>query len=116
MPAGSVLEVGRATAGVRSYLAVAGGIAGGAGAGQPVDRHALRARAAAAHRRHDPADRRRHRLGVAGSGGPPSGDELLLGVRLGPRDDWFEAAELFCSAYPVSPVSNRVGAGWPAAP
>ena len=30
-------------------------------------------------------------------------------MRLGPRDDWFEVAELFGSAYQVSPVSNRVG-------
>jgi allophanate hydrolase subunit 2 len=35
---------------------------------------------------------------------------LVLGVRLGPREDWFAAAELFESAYEVSPVSNRVGA------
>jgi allophanate hydrolase subunit 2 len=37
-------------------------------------------------------------------------DELTLAVRLGPRDDWFVAAELFVAAYTVSPVSNRVGA------
>jgi allophanate hydrolase subunit 2 len=36
-------------------------------------------------------------------------DDLVLGVWLGPRDDWFEAAALFASAYAVSPVSNRVG-------
>jgi allophanate hydrolase subunit 2 len=35
--------------------------------------------------------------------------ELALGVRLGPRDDWFEAAGLFAEAYTVSPLSNRVG-------
>ena len=33
----------------------------------------------------------------------------MLDVRLGPRDDWFVTAELFASAYTVSPVSNRVG-------
>jgi allophanate hydrolase subunit 2 len=39
----------------------------------------------------------------------PTGD-LELGVRLGPRDDWFVPGELFRSAYTISPVSNRVGA------
>jgi allophanate hydrolase subunit 2 len=35
--------------------------------------------------------------------------DLGLGVRLGPRDDWFVAAELFSAAYRISPLSNRVG-------
>ena len=33
----------------------------------------------------------------------------MLGVRLGPRDDWFEASGLFAEAYAISPLSNRVG-------
>jgi allophanate hydrolase subunit 2 len=32
----------------------------------------------------------------------------VLGVWLGPRDDWFEVAGLFSDAYAISPVSNRV--------
>ena len=38
-----------------------------------------------------------------------SAGELVLGVRLGPRDDWFVAAGLFAAAYTISPLSNRVG-------
>jgi allophanate hydrolase subunit 2 len=34
---------------------------------------------------------------------------VVLGVRLGPRDDWFATAELLKTTYVVSPVSNRVG-------
>ena len=34
---------------------------------------------------------------------------LVLSVRLGPRDDWFEVAGLFAEAYTVTPLSNRVG-------
>jgi allophanate hydrolase subunit 2 len=43
-------------------------------------------------------------------------DELTLAVRLGPRDDWFVAAELFVAAYTVSPVSTGPVPGWPAPP
>ena len=110
VPAGSVLDIGRATAGVRSYVAVAGGIAV------------------------PPVLGSRSTDTLSGLGPPrlsngmelPVGDatafakwegetqpagEVALGVRLGPRDDWFEeAAELFGVAYTISPVSNRVGA------
>ena len=110
VPAGSVLDVGRATGGVRSYVAVAGGIAV------------------------PPVLGSRSTDTLSGLGPPrlangmelPTGDaaavadveassrvesEVVLGVRLGPRDDWFEdAAELFGAAYAISPVSNRVGA------
>ena len=41
---------------------------------------------------------------------PLIADELVLGVRLGPRDDWFDPAGLFAAAYTTSPVSNRVAA------
>ncbi|GIF24837.1 biotin-dependent carboxylase-like uncharacterized protein [Actinoplanes tereljensis] len=108
VPAGSVLDIGRATRGVRSYLAVAGGIGV-----EPV----LGSRSTDTLSGLGPAklaDGMTLPIGDA-TGGPPPGptvevaDELLLGVRLGPRDDWFAAAELFSSAYAVSPVSNRVG-------
>jgi allophanate hydrolase subunit 2 len=36
-------------------------------------------------------------------------DEVVLGVWLGPRDDWFQNYGLFEVAYRVSPMSNRVG-------
>ncbi len=110
VPAGSVLDVGRATRGVRSYLAVAGGIdvepvlgsrstdtLSGLGPPKLADGMTLPVGAAiGTPAAVDPAP-------------PPGDEELVLGVWLGPRDDWFEAAELFGSAYAVSPVSNRVG-------
>jgi allophanate hydrolase subunit 2 len=38
---------------------------------------------------------------------PPG--EIVLGLRLGPRDDWVDVSSLFVEAWTVSPVSNRVG-------
>jgi biotin-dependent carboxylase-like uncharacterized protein len=119
VPAGAVLDVGRAVRGVRSYVAVAGGIVveptlgsrstdtlSGLGPPKLVAGMTLP-------------------LGVAGPFPPPFADsagtaksvhpadesdaELVLGVWLGPRDDWFVSAELFAGPYTVSPVSNRVG-------
>jgi biotin-dependent carboxylase-like uncharacterized protein len=111
VPAGGVLDVGRATAGVRSYVGVAGGITvdpvlgsrstdtlSGLGPARLADGMLLPT--GAPYR--DPAWAA-HLL-------PLIADELVLGVRLGPRDDWFEAGELFSGAYTISPVSNRVGA------
>jgi biotin-dependent carboxylase-like uncharacterized protein len=110
VPAGSVLDVGRATAGLRSYLAVAGGIGAepvlgsrstdtlsGLGPPRLVDGMTLPIGS-------EPDGSR--------SAEPPiEPGESTLGVWLGPRDDWFaEPAELFAGAYTVSPVSNRVGA------
>ncbi|GIM97225.1 allophanate hydrolase [Paractinoplanes toevensis] len=109
VPAGAVLDVGRATRGVRSYLAVAGGIAA-----EPV----LGSRSTDTLSGLGPAkltDGMTLPIGELTGGSPPARaaaqavDELLLGVRRGPRDDWFVAAELFASAYTVSPMSNRVG-------
>jgi biotin-dependent carboxylase-like uncharacterized protein len=118
VPGGAVLEVGAARAGVRSYLAVAGGVAvepvlgsrstdllSGLGpaplsagtplpvgpASGPVPWPAPGAAAAAP--------------------GPPAG-ELVLPLVLGPRDDWFTGAALRTlarAAYRVSAESNRVG-------
>jgi biotin-dependent carboxylase-like uncharacterized protein len=109
-PAGSVLDVGRATAGLRSYLAVAGGIGAEpvlgsrstdtlSGLGPPRLADGMTLPIAA-------------ELDGSWSAEPPvKRGEITLGVCLGPRDDWFaEPAELFAGAYTVSPVSNRVGA------
>ncbi|GAB2853752.1 biotin-dependent carboxyltransferase family protein [Streptomyces deserti] len=114
VPAGALLDVGPATTGVRSYVAVSGGIAvepvlgsrstdllSGLGPapltdgvvlplGTPQELHA--------------------RVDVAPQPAPPA--ELVLRVTLGPRDDWFtpEAVRAFTSrAYRVSPASNRIG-------
>ncbi|HEX6500924.1 MAG TPA: biotin-dependent carboxyltransferase family protein [Micromonosporaceae bacterium] len=112
---GAALRIGAPVHGVRTYLAVAGGIAV-----PPV----------LGSRSHDT---------LSGLGPPPlrDGDRLPLGdpvglpgpvhftplsappdpvvvrVRLGPRDDWFTEdaiRTLLTCEYQVSPVSNRVGA------
>ncbi|MGZ0201351.1 biotin-dependent carboxyltransferase family protein [Streptomyces sp. RM1] len=114
VPAGAVLDAGTATAGLRSYVAVAGGVAvapvlgsrstdllSGLGPeplragdvlplGDPTGRTAL--------------------PGAAPWPAPPA--ELVLPLRPGPRADWFTAAALrtlFSATYRVSPHSNRVG-------
>jgi biotin-dependent carboxylase-like uncharacterized protein len=111
IPAGGVLEVGRATAGVRSYVAVAGGI--------PVD-PVLGSRSTDTLSGLGPARLADGMLLPMGEPYrdpawaahllPMIADELVLDVRPGPRDDWVAAAELYASAYTVSPVSNRVAA------
>ncbi|MET8247912.1 biotin-dependent carboxyltransferase family protein [Streptomyces sp. NPDC005202] len=112
--AGALLDVGAAVSGVRSYVAVSGGIAvepvlgsrstdllSGLGPapltdgtvlplGQPVGLHG--------------------RVDVAPQPRPPA--ELVLRVTLGPRDDWFtpQAVRVFTSrTYRVSSASNRIG-------
>jgi biotin-dependent carboxylase-like uncharacterized protein len=110
VPAGGVLEIGRAVRGVRSYLAVAGGIAV-----EPV----LGSRSTDTLSGLGPerlADGMTLPVGSARAGDPeeptpvnlPAG-ELVLGIRLGPRDDWFEATGLLTESYDISPMSNRVG-------
>ncbi|WP_328464135.1 biotin-dependent carboxyltransferase family protein [Actinoplanes sp. NBC_00393] len=111
VPAGAVLEIGRATRGLRSYLAVAGGIAvepvlgsrstdtlSGLGPERLSDGMVLPIGAEPGGERADPGEPE------------PDGGELELDVRLGPRDDWFEVAGLFAQPYRISPMSNRVGA------
>ncbi|GAA0564316.1 biotin-dependent carboxyltransferase family protein [Paractinoplanes ferrugineus] len=111
VPAGAVLDVGRATRGVRSYIAVAGGIdvepvlgscssdtLSGLGPPKLGDGMTLPiGDAASAPVVED--------IAVAVT----VAEELSLGLRLGPRDDWFVAAEVFATAYTISPLSNRVG-------
>ncbi|WP_371477925.1 biotin-dependent carboxyltransferase family protein [Kitasatospora sp. NBC_00315] len=114
VPAGAVVEIGPATHGVRSYLAVAGGIAvplvlgsrsadvlSGlgpppltAGAVLPVGP--------------EPAPGRLPDLVPLAA--PPQ--ELVLRLRPGPRSDWFEPcaeARLARDRYRVAAASNRVG-------
>ncbi|MFJ6070771.1 biotin-dependent carboxyltransferase family protein [Streptomyces sp. NPDC093065] len=114
VPAGSVLDVGAVTAGVRSYVAVAGGIAA-----EPV--LGSRSTDLLSGLGPDPlrdgdvvavgAPPRPVPLPVAAPWpGPPA--ELVLPVRLGPRPDWFSPAALrtlTSAAYRVSPHSNRIG-------
>ncbi|MFJ8214868.1 biotin-dependent carboxyltransferase family protein [Streptomyces sp. NPDC096033] len=114
--AGAELDVGRASAGLRSYVAVRGGVAGPAVLGSrstdllaglgPVvlsDGTVLEVGAAGA-------------APVSGADalrvpGPPVA-ELVLPLRLGPRADWFtgaSVARLLASPYRVSAASNRIG-------
>lgn len=115
VPAGTVLRVGPARRGVRSWLAVAGGIdvppvLGSratdtlAGLGPPVLRDGDRLPLGVPPAEPAPVD-----VTI----GPAPAPELHLSVRLGPRDDWFTPSALdllFGTPYTVSPVSNRVGA------
>ncbi|RPE45476.1 biotin-dependent carboxylase-like uncharacterized protein [Streptomyces sp. Ag109_O5-1] len=112
--AGELLEVGTALSGVRSYVAVSGGVAvepvlgsratdllSGLGPAPLADGTVLPlGTPAGPHARVD----------VAPQPSPPA--ELVLRVTLGPRADWFTPAAVraFTSrAYRVSSASNRIG-------
>ncbi|QUW83369.1 biotin-dependent carboxyltransferase family protein [Streptomyces mirabilis] len=114
VPAGALLDIGPARAGVRSYVAVAGGVAvdpvlgsrstdllSGLGPPPLTDDTVLPlGRPDGVHTRVD----------VVPHPGPPS--ELVLRVTPGPRDDWFTASALRTLAtgtYRVSSASNRIG-------
>ncbi|WP_329276562.1 biotin-dependent carboxyltransferase family protein [Streptomyces sp. NBC_00691] len=121
VPAGSVLEIGAATRGLRAYVAIGGGIdvepvlgsrstdlLSGLGPAPlavetvlPLGPEPGGTRAGAAVR---------GAVDAAPWPGPPG--ELVLRIRLGPREDWFTAAALrtlATRAYRVSPASNRIG-------
>jgi biotin-dependent carboxylase-like uncharacterized protein len=120
VPAGSVLRLGVPATGLRSYVAIDGGIGtrpvlgsrsadclSGLGPGRlrpgdwlPVERPRSR-----------PEELRETRPRAAGPSVPEAGP-VDLRVIAGPRDDWFEAAALEALAggsYAVSPASNRTG-------
>lgn len=114
VPAGALLDIGPARAGVRSYVAVAGGVAvdpvlgsrstdllSGLGPPPLTDGTVLPlGRPDGVHTRVD----------VVPHPGPPS--ELVLRVTPGPRDDWFTASalrNLATGTYRVSSASNRIG-------
>jgi biotin-dependent carboxylase-like uncharacterized protein len=116
--AGSVVDVGRATAGVRSYLAVRGGIdvepvLGSrstdtlSGLGPPRLAKAMTLPVGVV----DGGGTGTPGTGTPGTGEPVEGGDVVLRLRFGPRDDWFGGLDRFLGvAYTVSPVSNRVGA------
>ncbi len=115
LPAGAVLRIGPARTGLRTWLAVSGGIAvepvlGSratdtlSGLGPPPVRDGDRLPLGPPVGQPAPVD-----LTVA----PPVAAELRLTLRLGPRHDWFgdTALDLLLrTAYAISPLSNRVGA------
>jgi biotin-dependent carboxylase-like uncharacterized protein len=108
------LTIGVPTAGVRTYLAVSGGIAVppvlGArstdllsGVGPEPVKAGMRLPVG-----DDPAELPCVDLAPV----PPMPTEIVLRVRLGPRDDWFSPSALntlTSQPYEVSPQSNRVG-------
>ncbi|MDR7278469.1 5-oxoprolinase subunit C family protein [Catenuloplanes atrovinosus] len=115
VPAGAVIEIGHATAGLRAYLAVGGGIAV-----PPV----LGSRSTDTLSGLGPAPVRDGDVlpvgpvtapppGVDVAPHPPPPAALCLRVWFGPRDDWFTAAArhtLLSAEYRVSPQTDRVGA------
>ncbi|XKK61607.1 biotin-dependent carboxyltransferase family protein [Streptomyces sp. ARC32] len=113
VPAGSVLDVGAVTAGVRSYVAVAGGVAVEpvlAAARRICSRGWARTRCGTGTSWRWALPRGRCPPRRAPWPGPPA--ELVLPVRPGPRADWFSPAALrtlTSAAYRVSPHSNRIG-------
>ncbi|MET8229351.1 biotin-dependent carboxyltransferase family protein [Micromonospora sp. NPDC005298] len=121
VPAGTVLRIGPARRGVRSWLAVAGGIDVPAVLGSRstdtlsgLGPQPLRAgeRLPLGRPLGDPAP-----VDLTLGTAPPP--EVHLTLRLGPRHDWFTATALdllFDTPYTVSPVSNRVGARLAGAP
>ncbi|QNP73898.1 biotin-dependent carboxyltransferase family protein [Streptomyces roseirectus] len=114
VPAGALLEVGAATAGVRSYVAVSGGFLA-----EPV----LGSRSTDLLSGLGPAPLADGAVLPLGCPSTPSArvdavplpappTELILRVTPGPRADWFtpEALRTFTTrAYRVSPASNRIG-------
>ncbi|CAL9638059.1 5-oxoprolinase subunit C [Streptomyces sp. enrichment culture] len=114
VPAGALLDVGAARAGLRSYVAVSGGVAvepvlgsrstdllSGLGPAPLTDGAVLPLGA--------PGEPHA-RVDAAPQPAPPA--ELVLRVTFGPRDDWFTPVALraFTSRpYRVSAASNRIG-------
>lgn len=115
VPAGAELRLGTPATGLRSYLAVRGGIdvepvLGSratdllAGLGPPQLR-------AGSHLRIGPAPAAFPTVDLAPVPAPPAG-EVVLRATTGPRADWFteRALEaLACSRFEVTPDSNRIG-------
>ncbi|MFI7348460.1 biotin-dependent carboxyltransferase family protein [Streptomyces sp. NPDC049936] len=114
VPAGALLDVGPAGSGVRSYVAVSGGVLAEqvlgsrstdllSGLGPPPLSDGMVLALGRPRGRHACVD-------VAPQPAPPA--ELILRVTPGPRADWFtpEAVRTFTSrAYRVSAASNRIG-------
>ncbi|MDG4816375.1 biotin-dependent carboxyltransferase family protein [Micromonospora sp. WMMD956] len=121
VPAGATVRIGPARTGLRTWLAVAGGITvppvlgsrstdtlSGLGPPPLRDGDVLPLG--------DPAGEPAPVDATVGRPAPPL---LRLRLRLGPRDDWFTPAaldRLLGTPYAVSPVSNRVGARLTGAP
>ncbi|MCX4756440.1 biotin-dependent carboxyltransferase family protein [Kitasatospora purpeofusca] len=113
VPAGAVLDVGAATAGVRAYLAVAGGIAVppvlGSRSADLLSGLGPAPLSAGDRLPVGPRPPHRARPELVPLPAPPR--ELVLRLRLGPRADWFTPdalARLARDTYRVSPAANRI--------
>lgn len=114
VPAGALLDVGAARAGVRAYVAVRGGVAvppvlGSRSTDLLSGLGPLPLTEGAVLPLGLPGDTPA-RVDAAPRPGPPA--ELVLRVTPGPRDDWFTGAALRTLAtagYRVSSASNRIG-------
>lgn len=117
--AGDSVKLGYPTQGVRTYLAVRGGIdvrevlgsssrdvLAALGPGPVIKGSTLQIGRAAQ------APTRRVITEYAARALPKAGDEVVLDIFVGPRDDWFteDALQLLCNqAWRVTPQSNRIG-------
>jgi KipI family sensor histidine kinase inhibitor len=122
VPAGSVLRLGSPPAGLRSYLAVAGGIEvrpvlGSrsadlrSGLGPAPLRAGQRVAIGSGRPERTAADPRAAAVAVRGPAGSGPGP-VELGAVAGPRADWFAAGaldQLSRASYQVTPASDRTG-------
>jgi len=114
LPPGGVLDVGPATVGVRSYVAVAGGITLPPVLGSR-SRDTLSGLGPLPLSHGDvlPVGRPSGSVPAVDFTVPPAATQpVVLRLLPGPRDDWFGAAglaALWTATYAVSPLSNRVG-------
>jgi biotin-dependent carboxylase-like uncharacterized protein len=123
VPAGCVVAVGRALAGVRTYLGFAGGVSVApvlgsrstdtlSGLGPPPLRPGFILPLGLS----SPATATATVAGAGAGGVDPGGtapDEITLRLRLGPRHDWFSVTArdtLLAEPYSLTVKSNRVGA------
>ena len=113
--AGDELRLGRATAGLRTYLAVRGGLdvppVLGSRSTDVLSNLGPPVLAVGQLLPVGPVPTRYPLVDAAPVCAPPGG-EVVLGVRLGPRNDWFTAAgidTLLSTRWEVTPDSNRVG-------
>jgi biotin-dependent carboxylase-like uncharacterized protein len=111
VPAGTVVEFGAPSAGVRTYVAVRGGVEVAAVLGsRSTDMLSGLGPAPLSAGDRLPVGRATGEITVDVAPGIEPEEEPVLRVAAGPREDWFETlAPLSAAAYEVTAQSNRVG-------